>query len=83
MLFLTIFFSFSKSLIDSDKLINMDRNSVFNFDHPIEIHRDSIFEDSFNNLRSLNPSKLKNRIKILFISDQGLVEAGIDGGGIL
>ncbi len=42
---------------------------------PFTIHRNTLFEDGF---RGLNPlgSRLKQRIKIQFVSEQGLPEAG-------
>ena len=45
------------------------------------IHRTSIFEDGYTHLNALGP-KLKGKIAIQFVSDQGLTEAGIDGGGV-
>jgi ubiquitin-protein ligase E3 C len=54
------------------------------FVHPearITVHRASIFEDGFAHLNALG-SKLKGKIAITFISEHGLPEAGIDGGGV-
>jgi ubiquitin-protein ligase E3 C len=54
------------------------------FVHPearITVHRTSIFEDGFAHLNALGP-KLKGKIAITFISEHGLPEAGIDGGGV-
>eukprot|EP01038_Epipyxis_sp_PR26KG_P007199 gene7199-9826_t len=49
----------------------------------IQVHRDQmrIFQDSFEGLNSIG-DKLKGKIKIEFISEQGMVEDGIDGGGL-
>jgi hypothetical protein len=48
----------------------------------IQIQRSNILEDSFAQLSLLNESKLKGRIQVEFISETGLQEAGIDGGGL-
>ena len=59
---------------------NLDASYV----HPearITVHRSSIFEDGFAHLNALGP-KLKGKIAISFISEHGLPEAGIDGGGV-
>ncbi|KAJ3088054.1 hypothetical protein HK102_009664 [Quaeritorhiza haematococci] len=47
----------------------------------VTIRRNQVFEDGYAYLNALGP-KLKNRIAITFVSEQGLVEAGIDGGGV-
>ncbi|KAK5669938.1 ubiquitin-protein ligase (E3) [Batrachochytrium dendrobatidis] len=47
----------------------------------ITIRRSSVFEDGFDHLNSLG-SGLKGRVSITFIDEHGLVEAGIDGGGV-
>ncbi|KAI8854456.1 hypothetical protein BC829DRAFT_359730, partial [Chytridium lagenaria] len=47
----------------------------------VRIRRQHIFEDGFTSLNNLS-SNLKGRVAITFISDQGLEEAGIDGGGV-
>ncbi|KAJ3156126.1 hypothetical protein HDU86_004094 [Geranomyces michiganensis] len=47
----------------------------------VTIRRQYVFEDGFTQLNALGAS-LKSRIAITFVSEQGLVEAGIDGGGV-
>ncbi|KAJ3167663.1 hypothetical protein HDU88_002110 [Geranomyces variabilis] len=47
----------------------------------VTIRRQYVFEDGFAQLNALGAS-LKSRIAITFVSEQGLVEAGIDGGGV-
>ncbi|KAI9199312.1 uncharacterized protein BJ171DRAFT_216009 [Polychytrium aggregatum] len=47
----------------------------------IKIHRSSVFEDGFKYLHPLGPN-LKKRVAISFVSEHGLDEAGIDGGGV-
>ncbi|TPX30115.1 hypothetical protein SmJEL517_g06248 [Synchytrium microbalum] len=45
------------------------------------IRRKYIFEDGYTYLNALGP-RLKNKIAITFVDDNGMVEAGIDGGGL-
>ena len=45
----------------------------------VQIRRSFLLEDSFEALHSLG-SQLKYRIQVNFVSDQGVPEAGIDGG---
>ncbi|KAJ3034415.1 hypothetical protein HDV00_005035 [Rhizophlyctis rosea] len=47
----------------------------------VEIRRHKVFEDGYAQLNGLG-SGLKKRVAITFISEQGLMEAGIDGGGV-
>ncbi|KAJ3020074.1 hypothetical protein HKX48_001380 [Thoreauomyces humboldtii] len=47
----------------------------------VTVRRQSVFEDGFTHLNALG-AELKDRIAIEFVSEQGLVEAGIDGGGV-
>lgn len=47
----------------------------------VQVRRDHLVEDAFNALHAVD-TKLKGRIKVEFISEQGLNEAGIDGGGL-
>lgn len=50
------------------------------------VKRDEIVNDSFDFFQkvcdTMSPASLKMRIKITFINEQGLEEAGIDGGGV-
>ena len=48
----------------------------------VQIRRNLFLEDSFDALAHLGRDKLKGRIQVEFISEQGLAEAGIDGGGL-
>jgi len=45
------------------------------------VRRDHIVEDAFDELFTAG-DKLKGRVQVEFITDQGLSEAGIDGGGL-
>uniref|UniRef100_A0A1D1YSC8 HECT-type E3 ubiquitin transferase n=1 Tax=Anthurium amnicola TaxID=1678845 RepID=A0A1D1YSC8_9ARAE len=47
-----------------------------------KIRRNRIFEDAFNQLCHLTEEELKGMIRISFINELGVEEAGIDGGGI-
>ncbi|CAA7388281.1 unnamed protein product [Spirodela intermedia] len=46
------------------------------------IRRNRIFEDGFNQLTRLTEEELKGMIRIIFINELGVEEAGVDGGGI-
>ncbi|KAL7689849.1 putative HECT domain-containing protein [Plasmopara halstedii] len=50
------------------------------------VKRDEIVYDSFDFFQkvcdSMSPAALKMRVKVTFINEQGLEEAGIDGGGV-
>ncbi|KAI8086325.1 uncharacterized protein BX664DRAFT_365944 [Halteromyces radiatus] len=47
----------------------------------VQIRRQHVFEDGFNQLYKLGPD-LKKKIAIIFIDSFGLMESGIDGGGV-
>ncbi|KAI9301643.1 hypothetical protein BJ944DRAFT_168718, partial [Cunninghamella echinulata] len=60
------------------------RSDLFGMLRPfahVEIRRDHVFEDGYNKLYALG-SDLKKKISITFIDAFGLVESGIDGGGV-
>ncbi|GAB4825610.1 E3 ubiquitin-protein ligase upl6 [Ancistrocladus abbreviatus] len=46
------------------------------------IRRDHILEDAFNQLNALSDEDLRGVIRITFVNEFGVEEAGIDGGGI-
>lgn len=48
----------------------------------ITVHRSVIVEDGYKKLIRLNPQALKGLIRVKFINDQGLDEAGIDQDGV-
>ncbi|GMF80108.1 unnamed protein product [Phytophthora fragariaefolia] len=52
----------------------------------VRVKRDEIVDDSFDFFQkvcdTMSPAALKSRIKVTFINEQGLEEAGIDGGGV-
>ena len=45
------------------------------------MRRGHIVEDAFNGLHDVG-ARLKGRVQVEFVSGQGTVEAGIDGGGL-
>ncbi|KAJ3116552.1 hypothetical protein HK098_006574, partial [Nowakowskiella sp. JEL0407] len=70
-----------RELVKRDKIKN---NLQDGFNAPkihATIKRESLFEDAFNSL-NVSGTKLKQRVQITFVNNQGLVEAGIDGGGV-
>jgi ubiquitin-protein ligase E3 C len=70
-------------LIARDRELAEGRNIHFSpgFGEQITVRRDKLVEDS---LLQINPLKnrLKGRVRISFVSSEGLPEAGIDGGGL-
>ena len=71
---------FRAFIAEDRKANNLDASYI----HPearITVHRSSIFEDGYAHLNALG-YKLKGRIAITFISEHGLKEAGVDGGGV-
>lgn len=54
-------------------------NEIPNFD----IRRANLIEDGLNNIGNLDPNRLRMAFKIRFVDENGEVEPGIDGGGLL
>ncbi|XP_073008655.1 E3 ubiquitin-protein ligase UPL6 isoform X1 [Typha latifolia] len=50
--------------------------------HRFKIRRDRILEDAFNQLSVLSEEDLRGSIRVSFVNELGVEEAGIDGGGI-
>lgn len=50
--------------------------------HRFKIRRNHILEDAFNQLSRLSEEDLQGSIRITFVNEFGVEEAGIDGGGI-
>ncbi|XP_037093426.1 ubiquitin-protein ligase E3B-like [Pollicipes pollicipes] len=48
----------------------------------VTIHRSRLLEDGYRQLASLSPQLLKGIIRVKFINEQGLDEAGIDQDGV-
>ncbi|KAB0798693.1 hypothetical protein PPYR_09686 [Photinus pyralis] len=61
---------------------NMRLHRDFLSDSVITIRRRYLYEDAFEKLSYQNEIDLRHRIRIQFINNAGLEEAGIDGGGI-
>lgn len=47
----------------------------------VEVRRDHLYEDAFQRLEPQGPT-FRSRFRVTLISEQGLPEAGIDGGGL-
>ncbi|CAH1453191.1 unnamed protein product [Lactuca virosa] len=56
-------------------------HSLFNRS-TFKIRRDHILEDAFNQLSTLPEEDLRGVIRVTFVNEFGVEEAGIDGGGI-
>ncbi|KAA8531179.1 hypothetical protein F0562_005907 [Nyssa sinensis] len=56
-------------------------NAVFTRNR-FRIRRDHILEDAFNQLSALSEEDLRGVIRVTFVNEFGVEEAGIDGGGI-
>ncbi|XP_024984983.1 E3 ubiquitin-protein ligase UPL6 isoform X1 [Cynara cardunculus var. scolymus] len=56
-------------------------HSLFNRSS-FKIRRDHILEDAFNQLSTLPEEDLRGVIRVTFVNEFGVEEAGIDGGGI-
>ncbi|CAH9080391.1 unnamed protein product [Cuscuta europaea] len=50
--------------------------------HRLRIRRDHILEDAFNQMKELSDDDHHGLIRVTFINEFGVEEAGIDGGGI-
>jgi len=48
----------------------------------ISVRRDNIVHDTYQSLQSIHTMNLKRRLQVEFVSETGLQEAGIDGGGL-
>lgn len=66
-----------RKLVYKDRLHYSTSDSTF-----ITIHRSRIVEDGYQQLARLPPSALKGLIRVKFINDHGLDEAGIDQDGV-
>ncbi len=87
--------SFKKRVEIFETLISADKTMVagngplnmwnFHTSQPnsmIEIKRDDILGSSIQEIGDYGPGRLKARIQVQFVSDQGVQEPGIDGGGL-
>ncbi|CAF3697204.1 unnamed protein product [Adineta steineri] len=67
---------------DKEKECNEISSLRYHTKNYYEIHRTNLFGDAFRSLQSASSSTWKNTIRISFINQQGLAEAGIDQNGI-
>ena len=66
-----------RRLVASDKSQHYSEYSTF-----ITIHRSRLVEDGYQQLAKLAPKALKGVIRVKFINDHGLDEAGLDQDGV-
>eukprot|EP00177_Eucheuma_denticulatum_P004701 GFKZ01008533.1.p1 GENE.GFKZ01008533.1~~GFKZ01008533.1.p1 ORF type:complete len:1028 (+),score=182.22 GFKZ01008533.1:617-3700(+) len=60
---------------------NGGRSFFVTIGRSVSVRRKFIFEDAFEELNGLGP-ELKSTIRVKFIDEHGIEEAGIDGGGV-
>ena len=77
-----------ETLISADKVVVVGNspmnmwNMITQSSSMIEIKRNDILGSSIQEIGNYGPNRLKNRIQVQFVSDQGVHEPGIDGGGL-
>lgn len=76
-----------QKLLDEDKLSLSNVRDEFSRALKVRVKRDTIVDDSYEFFREVcgsasTATPLKSRIKVTFVNEQGLEEAGIDGGGV-
>ncbi|KAL7071225.1 hypothetical protein ACQ4LE_009425 [Meloidogyne hapla] len=64
------------------KFIQQDKESFSNSNTIITVERSRIIEDGYRQLGGINTQTLKGVIRVKFINQQGLDEAGIDQDGV-
>ncbi|EEY59426.1 HECT E3 ubiquitin ligase, putative [Phytophthora infestans T30-4] len=76
---------FQKLLEDGKEQLGHIRDE-FSRAFQVRVKRDEIVDDSFDFFQevcdTMSPAALKSRVKVTFVNEQGLEEAGIDGGGV-
>lgn len=85
-------FAFKDRVLLFEKLLDEEKQQLasvrdeFSRAIQVRIRRDEIVDTSFELFQKLceegSPAALKARIKVAFVNEQGLDEAGIDGGGV-
>ncbi|ORZ40850.1 HECT-domain-containing protein [Catenaria anguillulae PL171] len=69
--------------LDKDALgYGAERDIILTERQRLTVRRDHVFEDGFKQLSKLGGTLLRSRLAISFISELGLDEAGVDGGGV-
>lgn len=76
-----------QKLLGEDKLAVSNMRDEFSRSLKVRVKRDTIVDDSFRFFDEVvgsasTATPLKARIKVTFVNEQGLEEAGIDGGGV-
>uniref|UniRef100_A0AAV1UG62 HECT-type E3 ubiquitin transferase n=1 Tax=Peronospora matthiolae TaxID=2874970 RepID=A0AAV1UG62_9STRA len=75
-----------QKLLDDAKAQAGNTRDEFSRALQVRIQRHEILRDGYDFFRKvcdvMSPAALKSRIKVTFINEQGLEEAGIDGGGV-
>uniref|UniRef100_A0AC35G8I0 HECT-type E3 ubiquitin transferase n=1 Tax=Panagrolaimus sp. PS1159 TaxID=55785 RepID=A0AC35G8I0_9BILA len=64
------------------KLVSADKSSLEKLITVATISRNSIIEDGFRMFSTLSPTELKAGLRVKFVNQQGLEEAGIDQDGV-
>uniref|UniRef100_A0A914YK25 Ubiquitin-protein ligase E3B n=1 Tax=Panagrolaimus superbus TaxID=310955 RepID=A0A914YK25_9BILA len=64
------------------KLVSADKASLEKLITVATISRNSIIEDGFRMFSTLSPTELKAGLRVKFVNQQGLEEAGIDQDGV-
>ncbi|KAI8831190.1 hypothetical protein BJ741DRAFT_537023 [Chytriomyces cf. hyalinus JEL632] len=63
-------------------MVKADKATIGETPMLITIRRQSVFEDGIRQLGRITPSQLKQTIKVRFLNEFGLAEAGIDQNGV-
>lgn len=72
---------FFQSLVERDQSSRRDDWSHVTGDRFCEIRRATLYDDAFQKLNELG-EELRLRLRISMVNEQGMQEAGIDGGGV-
>lgn len=48
----------------------------------IRVRRGQVLSDAYSALATASPEQLRGRVRITFVSEHGMEEAGVDGGGV-
>lgn len=66
---------------ERDRAMANHMNPLMMAERTVSVHRNNIYEDAFRELNGLGEG-LRATIRVKFIDEHGLEEAGIDGGGV-
>lgn len=75
-------FEVLQGLLTAEKIRNQDDGFPTGPQINVTIRRKYLYEDAFEKLSNENEPNLRLRLRVQMINEQGLEEAGIDGGGI-